>query len=354
LLMQPGEGDIRFVLPPQTLCFLNVVEVPRESLEAEPHLDFIHISDTHLARYQGAHPKIVETRTMHSRAEETLAGFLDQMQAAGPSSFVVHTGDAIDAYCFDGTSPLPVGAQVEHFRTAIARLSLPIYLALGNHDIECYRWLEGSTSPKGDQSVAGEARAAWREALGCLKQGTFYSVSHQVGAINYRFLVLDNGETYSGESPFYQKQLTWLRDQLAGNRTDPTILVMHIPLEENNFSAVVKFLLIGAENVILSIAGHRHTDGVEEISLGARRLPQVRTAALSMDAYNWRRIRLYEDRIEISQTGQPEQVVRIIAPSKESTHGIRVSEPSPVEATCLGIRIVKAKLQAAGRGTAPN
>ncbi len=41
LLMQPGEGEIHFVLPPKTLCFLDVVEARSTSSQAEPSLDFI-------------------------------------------------------------------------------------------------------------------------------------------------------------------------------------------------------------------------------------------------------------------------------------------------------------------------
>ena len=313
LLMQPGEGEIHFVLPPQTLCFLDVVQDRSKSLQTEPSLDFIHITDTHVSRNEGVHPKIVAARAGHSQAGENLASLLDQLQTKIHAGFVVHTGDAIDAYCFDGAASVPVGEQIEHFHTMIERLPLPVHIALGNHDIQCYRRFEGRDSPYADQSVAARARRAWQNAFDCFKEGrTFYSVSHQVGSANYRFLVLDNGENHSSGFSFYQEQFAWLKEQLTRNRTDPTILAMHVPLGDNKFSEEVKTLLAQADNVVLSLAGHRHTDALEEISLGKRSLPQVQTAALSLAADNWRRIRLYEDRIEVSETGRPEQIARIV------------------------------------------
>jgi len=60
---------------------------------------------------------------------------------------------------------------------------------------------------------------------------------------------LDNGAGYSSGLSFYQEQLAWLREQLAKNRRDPTILVMHIPLGDNTFSKAVKSLLTDAGNV---------------------------------------------------------------------------------------------------------
>ena len=310
--------------------FLSVLLSGIQTGRTEPFLDFIHISDTHVANFAGVHPKIVAARARNMTSSDQLIRFLEQIRDHESPAFILHSGDAVDASCFDSESKTPVGKQIEYFRSIMSRNPIAVYLALGNHDVECYRQVEGRETPAGDQSVAADARRQWRRAFRCFREGTYYSFSREVGATRYRFLVLDNGETYAEASPYYRKQTAWLRKQLTRRPDDVIILVMHVPLGEDRFSQVVGSLVAERESVVLSLAGHRHSDAVEEADLSGELLVQVRTASLSASPANWRRIRLLTDRIEIAETGYPEKTARIIALPK--THKAQVTGLEPVPA----------------------
>lgn len=124
--------------------------------------------------------------------------------------------------------------------------------------------------------------------------------------------MLDDGEAKGRNDEYAATELAWLKRQIASHPRDAIILAMHIPLVQAPFWQGLKPILVDAPNVVLSIAGHRHTDGVEEVDLGPRRLTQVRTAALFMDAGNWRKLRLLPDRIEIFATGKPAQLEKTV------------------------------------------
>jgi hypothetical protein len=279
----------------------------------EPVQEFVHISDTHVADFEGVHPKLVAAREHFRHSAQTLKGLLERLGRESPPPFVLNTGDLVDTYCFDSPSGAPVYGQIERFREALGGTRLQVFLALGNHDIHRYRQAQGQPGPIPDSSVAEEARRSWRRAFDCFRNGTYYSFGQQVGQTAYLFLVLDHAESPVRDREFAAVQLAWLKRQLAAHPQDAVILAMHIPLGEDEFSQSLKAAITGANNVLLSLAGHRHTDEVEEIEAGGRRLTQVRTAALGYGADHWRRIRLLEDRVEITATGHPEQVVKTVA-----------------------------------------
>ena len=275
--------------------------------------EFVHISDTHVVALDDVHPKLVAAREHFRHSTETLKALLERLGRESPPAFVLNTGDLVDSYSFDGPSGAPVYGQIERFREALGGTRLQVFLALGNHDIHRYRKAEGQPGPIPDPSVAEEARRRWRQAFDCFRNGTYYSFRRQVGQTAYLFLVLDHAESPVRDREFAGAQLTWLKQQLAAHPHDTAVLAMHIPLGEDAFSDSLKAAITGANNVLLSLAGHRHSDAVEEIEAGGRRLTQVRTAALGYGADHWRRIRLLEDRVEITATGHPEQVVKTVA-----------------------------------------
>ena len=176
---------------------------------------------------------------------------------------------------------------------------------MGNHDIQQYHG-----APNGklvwDQSIAGEARAKWIAQAPCFRTGTYYTFERRAGRTTYRFIVLDNGyPTMAAE------QLDWLRKE-AGRQGDRALIVaMHIPLGQDASSHSIKAALAAAR-VQLVLAGHQHTNGVDELALEGGAAVQVRTAAFGYGADNWRRVRLLEDRIEVFTTGAPEKLERTV------------------------------------------
>jgi hypothetical protein len=134
----------------------------------------------------------------------------------------------------------------------------------------------------------------------------------RVGRTDYLLVVLDDGEAVNRDRAYAERQIRWLKEQVAGHRSGPVIVTMHIPLQQAPYGAEIRAVLDGAPQVALAIAGHRHTDGVEEVDLGSRKVTQVRTAALFLNAGNVRRFRLLEDRIEVFRTGQPHELEKVV------------------------------------------
>jgi hypothetical protein len=283
---------------------------------AQPALDFVQITDTHVADFEGVHTGVIVQRLQNQLAATSLRTFLKDLRAA-PPAFLLHTGDAIDAVCLDGPKLEPVCGQIDVFRSIMRESPAPVYLALGNHDIERYRW--SGTPPKatGDQSIAAEARREWSRAVPALSERSYYSFRKKVAGTSYRFIVLDNGESGAAGAAFAKAQLEWLQREIDSHRKEWIVLALHVPLGAGAFSDGVKAAAARTDRVVLAIAGHRHSNALEEIDLGTRRLLQVRTASLALNPTNARRFRLLRDRIEISETGQPGTIVKTVSLTRQ-------------------------------------
>ncbi len=279
-------------------------------LSAQEKFDFLQISDTHVANYNGISASLALQRVQNIFANSTFSAFLSGILEQ-PPAFVLHTGDAIDAVCFEGSSGTDVCGQISLFATAAAQSPAPIYLALGNHDTE--RYILSGAPPKatGDHSISAAARRQWRAALPTLRDGTYYSFTRSAGRTQFRFLVLDNGEPGTSSSEYGRRQLAWLDQQITSAK-EWVILAFHIPLASDNFSKAVKAAAARNPRVILALAGHRHSNACEEIDLGSRKLLQVRTASLALNPSSYRRFRLHADRIEIFDPGETNTITRTL------------------------------------------
>ena len=67
-------------------------------------------------------------------------------------------------------------------------------------------------------------------------------------------------------------------------------------------------MLAESPNVAAIIAGHRHINAIEKIDAGPNHITQVLTSALFRSVDDWRRFRLTEDSIEVSETGKPDSI----------------------------------------------
>jgi 3',5'-cyclic AMP phosphodiesterase CpdA len=119
------------------LCAL-LAAIPGWSASDEPSLEFIQLTDTHLANLAGAEARVAFAREHFAPSTKSLAAFF-----AGPGlkyrpSFYLITGDLTDAFRYEGAGRDPVYGQVENFARAAVGSAAPVYLALGNHDIQHY------------------------------------------------------------------------------------------------------------------------------------------------------------------------------------------------------------------------
>jgi predicted MPP superfamily phosphohydrolase len=275
-------------------------------------VEFVHLSDTHVANLKIAHPGLGKLLAVKKDAVAHLETALQVVRREVAPSFVLITGDLTDGFGYETPGGRMEYGQIDVFKSIFDRSPVPIYPVLGNHDITQYRYAAGDSKPVTDQSPAADARREWRRLIPNFRDGTYYAFPKQAGRTEYLFIVLDDGEARGRNDEYAATQLAWLRQQIAAHPLDSIILAMHIPLEMAPFWRELKPILANAPNVVLSIAGHRHSDGVEEVDLGARKLLQVRTAALFASDGNWRKLRLCEDRIEIFATGKKDQIEKTL------------------------------------------
>jgi len=271
-------------------------------------VEFVHITDTHVMQREGIHPALVPLRLPNVLSAPQLEKFLTERRPHAPA-FFLHTGDILEAFRYDGESGPAVNGQIERFQSIQKLSPAPVYLALGNRDVSWYRQAAGKQVVVRDAAIAAEARAAWRGAFECFRDGTWYSFEKRAGSATYLFAVLDNGVTTDPE--FVRAQLAWLRKLLVGARPTALVLAMHIPLGDDAFSQSVEEILRGLERPALVLAGHRHTDGVEEISAAPRRV-QVRTASFTGGKSCSRRVVLRPEGIDVYSTNQPDTLVLTI------------------------------------------
>lgn len=272
-------------------------------------LEFLHLTDTHLIDLRGVHSSVAAQRKMYEPSAARLGTFLQGLSVK-PPDFLLITGDLVDGFAFESAAGGAVSGQIEFFRAAIQNGPVPVFLSLGNHDVQRYAAVPAADKLAGDEGAAPQARSAWRSAEPNFRDATYYSFRKKVGNTVYRFLILDNGS--DKDKIFAATQVRWLERQIAESGRDRLIVAMHIPLALAPSSSAIESALRRAENLVLVLAGHRHTDAIESVELGDHHVTQVRTAIFALDPFNFRSIRLFEDHIEIGSTGKRSSLERTI------------------------------------------
>jgi 3',5'-cyclic AMP phosphodiesterase CpdA len=272
--------------------------------------DLVHVSDTHVARFEGVHPALRLLRIMNAGSLGLMEKFVAEVNAM-PAVSVVHTGDIVEAVCLDAKEGPAVRGQVDAAMEVLGRLRHPLYLALGNHDVECYRHDPARpTMAIGDHSVASEARSEWGEKYARMRERTYYGADLGEG---YRLVMLDNGQEWSAAGKeFFAKQMEWLDRELRAQAKARVVIGMHIPMAKNERSDELMRVLRRHANVRLILCGHQHSDDLSWVEMGTRKVLQVRTAALNRGPGTWRKVRLLKDRVEVYATGEAERLVETL------------------------------------------
>ena len=167
------------------LLFACLVAIPSTA-----DFTLVRISDTHVGAKQTAY---------NARFAEVVR----QINELKPA-FVIHTGDALQSWS-------PENAAL--FKEMAAKLSAPIYISPGNHDIQNLR--------KSTPSQAAESITAWKQAFE-YDRTTF----EREGCV---FIALDSN-LYNTGFPAERVQLTWLRSELRKAKGKRIFVIEHSPL----------------------------------------------------------------------------------------------------------------------------
>jgi hypothetical protein len=290
-----------------------------------PAVEFIHITDTHLLNTAGVAPQLVAARN-HFNSAADLQKLLSDVALKYKPAFGIVTGDLTDTYTFEAPDGNPAGGQIEVFRRVYEASPIPLFLTLGNHDLHHYALNPRTQKAAPDESVAGEARAAWILAARCFERGTYYSFEKRTGSARFLFLMLDNGYSGGGSETngaerVSAEQLQWIRRQIELHPDDGVIVAMHVPLGDDAGSKAVEMALSRSSSIPVVFCGHKHTDAIKQVHIGSISTTQVRTAAFGYGKQNWRRIRLTDQRVDIYATGKPEVVEKTIPVSRQGRAG---------------------------------
>lgn len=284
-------------------------------------LSFLHITDMHLIfQWESLRPELANNRSGYSVTIQPLADFFQSKPQQTNSDWVIATGDLIDFYEGQIADRSMMDFQIEQFVRLSSTCRVPVFCALGNHDVISYAW--GNDQRVSTQNYAEKARASWIRNAPCFQDGTYYSKDFNVDGTDFRFIFLDDAyydfEDHEETEPYLElPQLKWLEGQINESSDDIEIVLMHIPLEEETTQPgnEVKLysLLKEYPSVKMIMAGHRHKNVIKTFRNGdSSEIIQVQTGGFANDSEkNWRQIKLTGNQIIISAPGSTDKEFEI-------------------------------------------
>src|SRR5262249_2571275 len=135
LRCQRGAGHV--LMLPRRTALLGLI-LAAAVWAADPQLDFVQLSDIHIAKFCTAHPRFAKDFEPKKDAVAHFKAALDTVRRDVAPAFLLITGDLSDAYGFEGAGGEMVYGQFEVFKSFFDGCPIPIYPALGNHDITQY------------------------------------------------------------------------------------------------------------------------------------------------------------------------------------------------------------------------
>jgi hypothetical protein len=211
---------------------------------------FVHLTDIHL----------------DGDSLPTLNQAVEEIQGISPA-FVMATGDFVNVGDRLTISEAQANQWFGAFKSAVSGLDMPVYCALGNHD------LADITQETAPGAQPGSSKNAYRQSFG----PTYYSFDWG----DYHCLVLDPNEL-NGAQHVYRiagAQLQWLQQDLSHRAGSPLLVFFHEPTTSwASQSEVLNLLLSGRSASQVSLfAGHGHHDLLTQ----AQGIPEQVTGAFS-------------------------------------------------------------------------
>jgi 3',5'-cyclic AMP phosphodiesterase CpdA len=294
---------------------------------ASDTLKILHITDTHICNLNNYQPKFIDARQHYGDGTKPLITFFNTIPDNQKADAVILTGDIVDFYEAKTPGGGFLATQIEQFYPLYNFCPVPIYMTLGNHDINSY-WVDEDDSTKiytHSQLNANKARATWIRNMPCFQNGTYYSRDFGVGTTKYRFIFLDNGYSLHDDARKIDKsQMDWLVHQVKDAGNQPIVIYMHIylPVGDKNGDGIYfksndldwpdtescskGLLKVLNENTTIKaiFVGHGHKNVIEQIDFpSGHKIVQCETGGFSGDPNNWRVIQFTENKIMISMPG---------------------------------------------------
>lgn len=279
----------------------------------------LHLTDTHLCRLDGYDARLVRKREHFGHGYEPFRQLLNTVPARVVADAIVITGDMIDFHEGEAADGTLRAGQIEPLAALLQPVKVPLWMALGNHDIQTHVSSPDQVTRNGGRAAsnprAQKARAAWIRQCDCFHEGTYYAREVQVGRTRWTLCFLDNAYQVTGgpaRSTYWDlPQLEWLDNELARSPGHKAILFFHIPLGPDpsmdgaDGPRGIYGVLDRHPCVVAAFCGHGHKNLVfDRISLPAgHAITQVETAAFGYDRNAWRTITLGEDAVTVSEPG---------------------------------------------------
>lgn len=299
----------------------------------------LHVTDTHICKLDGYNEQLVKKREHFGGGSEPLCRLLSTVPAQVAANAIVITGDLIDFYEGETRDGSLRAGQIEHYSDLLPLAKIPLWMTLGNHDIQTHASSPGQVARIGGRATANPhaqaARAAWIRQCECFRQGTYYARAVQVNGTLWKLYFLDNGYQLVS-SPVRATywdvpQLEWLENELRQSPEQKAVLFFHIPLagspllDGDGAPQGIYRVLNDHPCVVAAFCGHGHKNIVfDELRLPAgHAITQVETAAFGYDRNAWRTIRLSADAVTVSQAGSSQTEVVIEAPARQPAAAAR-------------------------------
>jgi len=284
------------------LCLLPITESPRWLSWSTGYYRIVVLSDAHLPVRPEIKDAAVQQRIIAAKNK-----VVEDINAWGDINQIAVIGDL--------SAGLGTEQELTYAAQYFSRFNKPQSIVLGNHD---YIY-ESSLSPFGGRI---RAEAAYREGkINRFKQTfkmseTFYS--QKIGRYLLLFLSTDSLESQY-LTQISERQLAWLREELARYPAKPTLVFFHAPLKgtvsdyretanSSDFVAqpdqVIAAVLLNNPQIFLWISGHIHIpatnpDFASQINVMDGRVTAIHNADMDRETIWTNSIYLYQDKVMI-------------------------------------------------------
>ncbi len=310
---------------------------------AQDTLSILHISDTHVIfNFNSLNPALKKVRQSERFGYDSLRLFFNTIPKEVHASDIIITGDLVDFFEAETAANKIKGKNIEGFKSLYDASPVPLYLTLGNHDLQTdsvkNNYTVKTTSPWSgiveSQVCAKRARAKWIRTIPRFFNGTYYLKVFNVDGTKFHFFFLDNGYHLKEDGKIFDKtQLDWLNAQMLKTGNDPVVLFFHIylPVGDINGDGIYfkkdgpvnwpdsqqctkGFLKIlnSYKNIKAMFVGHGHRNVFEKIHFpSGHNIYQIETGALKDGTRNWRLCRFTKNSIIVSKNGSKETQIII-------------------------------------------